>query len=141
MHCKTIKIDMVYLSFAYQDESPDNTYYLDTEYGDICLVNRELLDLKDLTDEIELSRDKFLYIPKPNGKDLIEDLRNFVETVQDAKLKGVLSVAFESPYVMQAFRTILNPHSEELSRFEKFIAKRTRERVIGWLNANGLAPE
>ena len=61
---KSITIDLEYLVFAYRDEETQNIYYLDTEYGEIRLVNRGLSDLKDLTDEIEISHDKFLYIPK-----------------------------------------------------------------------------
>ena len=141
MHRKQIKIDMPYLIFAYQDTSAENCYYLDTECGEICLVNRELLDLTDLTDEIERTPDKFLYIPKPRQQELIDDLRQFADSVADVKLKNVLAVAFESPHISQAFRTILKPHSDQLSRFEQFLSQRTEERVLVWLNANGLTPE
>ncbi len=54
---------MKYLLFAYQDDAAENIYYLDTEYGDIRLVNQGLTDLKDLTDELETSASRFLYIP------------------------------------------------------------------------------
>ncbi len=141
MQCKPIKIDMPYLIFVYQDTSAENCYYLDTECGEICLVNRELLDLKDLTDEIERTPDKFLYIPKPRHEELIEDLRQFADSVADVKLKNVLAVAFESPHISQAFRTILKPYSDELSRLEQFLNQRIKERVLVWLNANGFAPE
>lgn len=141
MQGKLLKIDMDYLVFACQDLSLDNAYYLDTECGEICLVNRELLDLKDLTDEIENASDRFLYIPKAGQEELIKDLHEFVDSVTDSKLQNILSVAFESPHVVQAFRSILTAHSDEWSRLEKFLTEKTRRRVLLWLNANGLAPE
>ena len=42
---KSITIDLEYLVFAYRDEETQNIYYLDTEYGEIRLVNRGLSDL------------------------------------------------------------------------------------------------
>jgi hypothetical protein len=139
MHPKQVKVDIDHLMFAYQDDSPENAYYLDTEYGDVVLVNRELTDLRDLTDEIELSPDKFLYIPKPRSEELVKDLHIFAESVSDAKLRSVLDMAFESPHLRDAFRKILSSHSQELIRLDQFLVEKTKERLTAWLNANSLS--
>ncbi len=93
---KTIDVDFDYLLFAYQDDSPDNIYYLDTEYGDVRLVHRNLKDLRDLTDEIEISHDRFLYIPKGNKEDLLADLRSFFDQIQDAQIKKCWSLPLKA---------------------------------------------
>src|SRR5271170_6656539 len=112
---RTLPIDMDYLVFAYQDDSPDNAYYLDTEFGDIRLVNRNLSDLKDLTDEIELAQGRFLYIPKPPREELLEELREFWNKLGDLQLKNLLYLAFESSSVSTTFKNILGKHPTQLA--------------------------
>lgn len=136
---KTVKIDMDYLLFAFQDEANENIYYLDTEFGDIRLVNQELADLKDLTDELETSGDRFLYIPKLSKTELLADLRCYAQSVTDTKLKDILAVAFESPHVLNAMKIILNKYPDELNRLKAFLHERNSTRVNQWLDANALA--
>jgi Uncharacterised protein family (UPF0158) len=133
---KEVPIDLDYLAFAYQDDSPDNVYYLDTEFGDIRLVNKNLAELKDLTDELEKTEGRFLYIPKPSKELLIEDLGDFMATVQDENLKNILPIAFESPHVYEAFKSILAKTPEEITRLNAFLQLQTKARITKWLNAN-----
>ncbi len=128
-------INFTDLIFAWQDDSPDNAYYLDTESGDIRMVNPNLLDIKDLTDEIERDRERFLFIPKPEPKYLKNDMHAFLETT-DVKLRPVLEMAFESPHTLSAFQKILSGSPDELKRFEQFRVTRLKERILEWLEAN-----
>lgn len=128
-------INFADLIFAWQDDGPDNQYYLDTESGDIRVVNSNLLDLKDLTDEIERDRERFLFIPKPDPKYLKNDMRAFLETT-DVKLRAVLEMAFESPHTLSAFQKILAGHQEEAKRFEQFRVNMLKDRILEWLDAN-----
>jgi len=138
---KKISVDMDYLVFAYQDDSPDNAYYLDTEFGDIRLVNRNLSDLKDLTDEIELSQGRFLYVPKPPKEILLSDLRTFWETITDKHLKDLLALSFETGSVASTFKNILSKNPEEQERLNRYFDEKNRARVYLWLQANALDPE
>lgn len=138
---KQVNVDFDYLIFAYQDESPDNIYYLDTEFGDIRLVNRQLEDLRDLTDEIELSMNRFLYVPKPGKERILADLKIFAQSLEDQPLKKTIRIAFESPHVLTAFKKILSSRPELLERLEKYLYNSTKREVMEWLNANGIMPE
>lgn len=124
------------LIFCWQDESPDNIYYLDTISGDVRLVHKELHDLSNLTDEIERDKDRFLYLPKTDGQKNKDDLRDFFETVTDQKVKSILDIAFESPHVLSAFKKILSSSDGEVERLDQFLKGRARLRVIQWLQAN-----
>lgn len=137
---KKIDIDIDYLIFAYQDDSPDNVYYLDTEFGDIRLVNRQLQDLRDLTDEIEQAVGRFLYIPKPGKERLIDDLRLFSQGIEDEQLKKTIAVAFESPHVLEAFKKILSSKPDILKRLENYLYESTKGEVLEWLEANAIEP-
>ena len=133
---RAIRIDMPYLLLAYEDQSPDNLYYLDIKSGLIKLVHKHLFDLRDLTDEIERDRLRFLYVPKTDKAILIKDLRDFQKSVEDTTLAAVLDMAFESPHQLSAFRKILDGKGSYLRNFENFRNERITERVNEWLNAN-----
>lgn len=132
------RIDKAHLVFCWQDDSPDNAYYLDLKTGDVKLVNRHLLDLGELTDEIEKSRERYLYLPKPDPKALIKDLHEFEETVEADEIKRVLPVAFESPHVLSAFRKILSKQPGEVERLNEFLEHKVLKRVNSWLKANAV---
>jgi len=126
--------------FAWLDESQDNSYYLDKIEGETRMVNRNLIELRDLTDEIERKSTRYLYVPKLTKEDLLEDLNAFLETVERPDLKYVLPIAFESPHKVSAFRKILEKAPDELQRFDEFREKQILRRVEKWLNANGIEP-
>ncbi len=126
--------------FAWLDDSQDNSYYLDKIEGETRMVNRNLIELRDLTDEIERRSTRYLYVPKATKDDLLEDLNAFLETVERPDLKNVLPIAFESPHKVSAFRKILEKAPEELQRFDEFREKQILRRVEKWLNANGIEP-
>lgn len=132
------RVDMDYLIFAWQDESPDNAYYLDTKFGSVKLVNRHLTDLRDLTDDIEKTRERYLYVPKPERATQIDDLKDFAKTVTDEKLQNVLAVAFESPHVLSAFKKILEKSESDRARLGEFLQERVQKRINTWLKANSV---
>jgi hypothetical protein len=129
-------LDMAGLIFAWQDDSPDNVYYLDTKTGEVRLVNQNLTDVRDLTDEIEKNRERFRYLPKPDRGELISDLKDFMNSVQDMSLKNILSIAFESPHLLLAFKKILEKNPDELRRLDEFRAQKVEKRIQQWLFAN-----
>ncbi len=135
---ESLTLDLSELVFAWQDDAQDNAYYLDIESGIVKLVNQNLLDLRDLTDEIEQDRHKFLYMPKPEKAQLVLDLKEFWSTVQDDKLRNILSMAFESPHLLSSFKKILQGKPEELQRFEEYRLNKTRLRIEEWLNSHAL---
>lgn len=136
MASRKVPVDIDRLIFAWRDQSIDNIYYLDLETGEVRLVNRTLEDVKDLTDEIEIERNRFLYLPKPDKSQLKEDLRDFMETISDDGVLRVLEIAFESPHTYSAFLKILEKHEGEKERLEEFIKRRSLMRVNQWLEVN-----
>lgn len=136
MSQRNVDFEMDRLIYAWRDDSPDNLYYLDLETGEIQLVNRTLEDVKDLTDEIELERNRYLYLPKPERDQLKNDLRDFMSTMEDQSLLRILEMAFESPHVYSSFLKILDKDESEKERLQEFIDSRSRMRVLQWLEAN-----
>jgi hypothetical protein len=136
---KNIDIDFDYLLFAYQDDSQDNIYYLDTEYGSIRLVHRQLTDLRDLTDEIEIFHDRFLYIPKASKEEVLDDLHSFMNRIEDNNMSKLLAVAFESPLVLDSFKKIVAKNLAMRQQLDSYLQDKAKERLLAWLTANALA--
>ena len=136
-----LKIRISDLTFAWQDEHQDNSYYLDKETGSVQLVNRHLLDLRDLTDDIEKDRERYLYLPKPDPKQLRSDLTDFVDAVDDEPLKRVLEAALESPNALSAIQQVLGKDPSKMVELNNFLASRTFIRIRQWLQANSLEEE
>ena len=134
-----IEFDLPSLLLAWQDESPDNSYYLDTASGAVKLVNPNLFDLKELTDEIERHKYRYLYLPKPQPGETKGHLRDFQKTVEDAALVRILDMAFESPHVLESFIKILSSHPAELARLHEFRQSRALVKLKQWLHANELS--
>ncbi len=134
---RKIRADMSYLLLSWQDEIPDNSYYLDTYTGNVKLVHRHLFDLRDLTDEIEKDRERYLYIPKSERSILAKDLREFMQTIENREILPILEMAFESPHLLSSFRKILEKDESELKRLEDFRTCRLQARIDEWLRANG----
>lgn len=133
-----LQVDLEYLLFAWQDESPDSAYYLDSETGSVLLVQRDLDELDELKDAIELQPNRYLYVPKPDPSQLPMDLSDFIFTVADRHLKDLLSVAYEGTNRLAACKSILAKQPDELKRWEAFRKDAVRERVRRWLAANDI---
>ncbi|MDZ4832934.1 MAG: UPF0158 family protein [Candidatus Melainabacteria bacterium] len=136
-----VPIDMNQLVYSFEDESQDNKYYLDRETGEIRLVHEGLHELRDLTDEIETDRERFLYIPKQDPKKIKGDLRDFIDTIDDAKTKMLLDVAMDSPHILSGFKKILESTGVSDDELKAFLERRTRLRVKQWLSANSIDVE
>ena len=134
-------IDMAALELAWQDESPDNSYYLDLDTGNVELVQHGLFDLRDLTDQIEKDRDRYLYIPKPKPDQIKKDMKDFIDEVTEPQMARLLPVAMESPNAVFACRSVLAKNPEELARWEEFRKSRTLIRIRQWMAANFIDSE
>lgn len=136
-----VAIDMEQLTYSFLDDAPDNNYYLDRDTGTVHLVHRGLEDLRDLTDEIETGGDRFLYVPKQDPKRAKDDLRDFIDTVDDGKLKLHFEMAMEGPHALSGFKKILKDAYGDAKRLEEFLSGRTRLRIKQWLSANCIEAE
>jgi len=130
------KLDFDYLLFAWQDDSPDNSYYLNVESGQVELVQADLLDLNDLTDVIERNRERYLYLPKPDASELRSDLQEYIAGIDNPDLKRLLSVAFEASDPLFACKGLLAKSGDELQRWEEFRRQKVETRIRKWLAAN-----
>jgi hypothetical protein len=135
-----LELDFEYLVFAWEDDSHDTAYYLDSETGSVVLVQQDLEDLDEIREEIELHPSRFLYVPKPDHDRLVLDLSDFIYTVADESLKKQLQTACEGTNKFHACTDILNKHPDEMQRWKKWRHDAARERARKWLTAHNIEP-
>jgi hypothetical protein len=135
-----LEIDFEYLVFAWQDDSPDTAYYLDSDTGSVVLVQRDLDDLDELREEIELQPNRYLYVPKPDPLQPELDLSDYIFTVADENLRHQLETAAEGRDKFRTCKRILQENPDELARWERRRGDAVRERVRKWLYAHNVQP-
>lgn len=135
-----LQLDFEYLIFAWEDDSHDTAYYLDSETGSVVLVQQDLEDLDEIRDEIELHPNRFLYVPKPSQDQLVLDLSDFIFTVAEKNLQDQLQTAYEGTNKFWACTDILAKHPDEKARWKEWRHTAARERARKWLNAHNIEP-
>lgn len=133
-------LDFEYLVFAWEDNSHDSAYYLDSETGSVVLVQADLDDVDEIREDIEMHPNRFLYVPKPDNERLLLDLSDFIFTVSDESIKKQLQTAYEGSNQFRSCTDILNKHPEEMQRWKKWRHEAARERAKKWLTAHNIEP-
>ena len=88
--------------------------------------------------KLKYSHDRFLYVPKASKEEVLDDLHDFMTEVKDNDFRRILTVAFESPLVLDSFRKIVAKHPPLLQKFETYLQNKAKARLSSWLKANAL---
>jgi len=83
---------------------------------------------------------KFLTVSHDLPDAAKSDSRDFIASVLDPDVRSELQEAFDGPRPLKRFKEVLNQYPDERERWHKFKSKRLKERVIAWLNEEGLDP-
>jgi hypothetical protein len=83
------------------------------------------------------------YIPVPNrsSHEGYQDMEVFIETVADEHLAELLAVAIQGRGAFRRFKDVLLRYPEERERWFRFNDQRMRQRVLQWLDSEGIEPE
>jgi hypothetical protein len=154
---RRVKINWADLELAMDQFSGEMHGYLDLETGNVVTITDEVLrylddppdDLPDWQqEELELARQieeddgsRFLDVPQSDSHDDYRVMQGFIETVGDAHLQERLWCAIDGRGAFRYFKDVLHEHGEgELERWYSFRDRRQRERLLEWLEAEGVEP-
>jgi Uncharacterised protein family (UPF0158) len=117
--------------------------YIDLLNGEVMLGTSDSFDIfPDEEDEaVERFESRYLPIPNLGSDDAYEDMVNFVETVEDVRLRDLLEIAIQGKGAFGRFKNILKRFESEESRWFNFSAERETNRAIEWLSSHGLTIE
>ena len=132
---RKLKIDLSELELAFDNASWEAEYYLDVETGEIILIGSMIGQQEAITRQIEdvSNRARYLQVPHTNPRDGFQDMERFIDTVQDAQLQKLLSVAIDGKGAFRRFKNILPDYPQERDRWFRFQADRLRQRILAWL--------
>jgi len=159
---KTLKITNLITEY-YDDFTRDiNEYYLDTQTGDIIIIDSMLrsqwedegeLVKEDLPqwqqqnyDEMiaifnDVDEERYCGIPAVDVGESADIMRDFVRTVQNEKIADELFEALQGSKSFRRFRAVLNRYDEVRNEYYNFKEKCYLESLEDWLKELGIKPE
>ncbi len=139
---RAIKVDLTELRLAFEADTQDLPWFLDTQTGAVLLATAEFDPAQHgglTVEQIEKDTARFLRVPPFNPDQLISDMREFAEGTGDAQLKESLELALSAPRPDKRFKTVMSWLPEQQARWNEWRLARTTQRVHAWLQVNALS--
>lgn len=115
---------------------------------DAVLAAIEKLDIPDW--DKEFMRDaalveagfgtRYVAVPTLDSHEGYQDMEAFIETVADDHLAELLAVAIQGRGAFRRFKDVLLGYPEERERWFRFKDDLVRQRVLKWLDSEGIEP-
>lgn len=170
---RKLKVDLDALELAFDDRSPETSYYLDLATGEVVAVTdgvryqlekiyeempeeeeegafEEALRQRDLPDwmkddvrganRVETYGESFVEAPKTDSHEAYGDMEAFIETISDSRLRDRLEDAINRPKPFRRFKDILASYPKEEEQWFRFRDERDRQRILEWLEEEGIEP-
>jgi GrpB-like predicted nucleotidyltransferase (UPF0157 family) len=83
---------------------------------------------------------RFIEIPQADSREGYEDMEAFIETVAQPHLQELLQVAIRGKGAFRRFKDALAAHPHERERWFQFHDERLHQRVLDWLETEGIDP-
>ncbi len=133
---KALKIDLDELYSAMEDSSYEDEYYLDLETGEILFLSGYMDDeeTEKLKDQIDEDSDRYERIPKAESHEGYEDMVDFIATVKNERLVGLLEVAINGKGAFRRFKDVLLNYPEERESLFQFKDDIMQRRALEWLD-------
>lgn len=84
---------------------------------------------------------RFILEPKDDSAEAYRDMQDFVDTVKNKRLQELLWVALNGKGAFRRFKDVLTDYPDEKERWYDFKEARLAERVLEWLESEGIEPE
>lgn len=84
---------------------------------------------------------RYIAVPHAESVDGYQDMEEFISTVQDARLQYRLEAAIRGRGALRRFKDVLLDLPRERDAWFAFQASRVRQRVLEWLEDDGIEPQ
>jgi hypothetical protein len=140
---RALPVDLEELSIALEAEAADLRWYLDVRTGEVLLVTHEYepAEHDGLTEtEIESDPSRFVRVPAGNPQRVIDDMKDFVASLGDAKLQESLELALSASRPERRFKTALSWLPERQQQWHAWYRDHCHQRALDWLSQQGIVP-
>lgn len=152
---RQLKVDWVELDIAFENSSWEMHHYLDLETGAVVMVTDEIACYLDEPPDYELfgwmqealqeaqqieeeRGTRYIKIPQADSHEGYRDMERFIATVRDRRLQNRLWRAIQGRGAFRYFKDVLAEHPAERERWFTFKDRCVHERVVGWLESEGI---
>jgi len=143
---KKIKIitDIYDLIMAFEDNSGNFDYYVDTTTGKVIMLPNEFIDNDfeepdKMREKIENDiRTRYITTPYIPSHEAYNDMKDFIETLVDQNLQEQLYIAIDGKGAFRRFKDLLIDYPDERQKWFEFKKNKTLERIREWLKAEGI---
>jgi hypothetical protein len=106
-------------------------------------IGEELPEAEEqaMMERVEAFLDRYIEVPTADSQASYQDMADFVDTMSDPYLRGMLDVALSGKGAFRRFKEVLAGYPRERERWFEFQDRRLQERVEAWLHLYGLRPE
>lgn len=84
--------------------------------------------------------ERFARVPNTESHEAYGDMEEFIETVSDGRLQELLEVAINGKGAFRRFKDVLARHPGQEERWFRFSDERERQRIVEWLDEEGIEP-
>jgi hypothetical protein len=151
---RTNRLDMGELMVAFEDASWERHYFLDLKTGEVLMFTDEFRYLEEPPDEplpewqqewVEKAEavwdelgTRYIEVPEADSRVAYRDMEDFIATVENRHLQDLLWVAIDGRGAFRRFKDVLAGQSHERQRWFAFKDERLRQRVLDWLEEEGI---
>ncbi|MCI0329332.1 MAG: UPF0158 family protein [candidate division Zixibacteria bacterium] len=136
---RRVRADLPELINSFADGRLENEYYLSLRTGQIRLLNDQSGEKE--REEIYLSENDYVLLPKKRSRDGYQDLLDFIEVLGDGSLREKLAVAVQGQGAFRRFKDVLLAYPEDRRKWFTFSNERDENRIREWLEENQIALE
>lgn len=137
-----LPFDLQELCLIFEESTCEHRSYLDLETGEIIRIFNDIMysdEKEELDDKVEEGfGERYITIPNAESYEGYQDMKDFIETVKEVKLKEKLCNAIAKKKAFRRFKDVLNSYPKERERWFKFKDEKVMERVNKWLEEEGI---
>lgn len=130
---KKLPIDLEDLMLAFEDHSPDVSYYLDLTTGEILRVSEFDDEKESLIEKLDEEPGRHKLIEPLLSHESYRFMEDFIETVKHPELQRELQNAIQKRSPFRRFKDALTAYPEERERWFKFHEQKLLEEIKDWL--------
>ena len=133
---RRLPIDLELVQVAFEDRDGDGQWFLDCETGEVLRLRES--DDDDLANQIDEGGERYIVIPYQGSNVGYRDMAEFIDSVDDHRMRALLDVAINGSGAFRRFTDVLRDHPQERERWFAFQNERAHHRIVSWLQSEGI---
>ena len=133
---RQVLVTMAWIVNAFENSSQHSEYYLDLQTGDVRFFSpMDFPEHEETVKKLDQQPDQYVRLPKLERELSLKVKQDYIETVEDPYLKGLLEKALDAD---SKFRNVLMEYEDARRQWYRFQNDRYAEFLINWFRDKGM---